>query len=39
MTAALPQMLKFKFVNDTILQRGFAPHPTPMWVPLELTVV
>ena len=33
MTAALPQMLKFKFVNDAILQRGFAPHPTPMWVP------
>jgi cytochrome P450 len=33
MTTALPQMLKFKFVNDAILQRGFAPHPTPMWVP------
>jgi cytochrome P450 len=33
MTAALPQIVKFKFVNDAILQRGFAPHPTPMWVP------
>jgi cytochrome P450 len=33
MTAALPQMVKFKFVNDAILRRGFAPHPTPMWIP------
>lgn len=33
MTAALPRLVKFKSVNDSICQRGFAPHPTPMWLP------
>lgn len=33
MTAALPRLESFNFVNDSIRQRGFAPHPTPMWLP------
>jgi cytochrome P450 len=33
MTAVVPQLVKFKLVSDAILQRGFAPHPLPVWVP------
>jgi cytochrome P450 len=33
MTAALPKPDEFKYVSDAILQRGFAPHPTPTWIP------
>lgn len=33
MSAAVPEIVKFRFVNDAILQRGFSPRPTPMWVP------
>jgi cytochrome P450 len=33
MTAALPKLVKFKFVNESVGRRGFAPHPTPAWLP------
>ncbi|HET9649859.1 MAG TPA: cytochrome P450 [Microlunatus sp.] len=33
MSAAVPEIAKFRFVSDSILRRGFSPRPTPMWVP------
>lgn len=33
MSSALPQIMKLKFVNDTLLMRGISPHAVPMWVP------
>ncbi len=33
MTSALPEIKKFKYINDTLLQRGISPHTVPMWVP------
>ena len=33
MTTAIPQITKFKSVNDELLRRGLAPHAVPMWIP------
>ena len=33
MTSALPKLEPFRYVSDTILQRGFSPHPAPTWLP------
>ena len=33
MTSALPKLVEFRYVSDLILQRGFAPHPAPTWLP------
>ena len=33
MTSALPKLAEFRYVSDVILQRGFAPHPAPTWLP------
>ena len=30
---ALPKLGEFRYVSDTVLQRGFAPHPAPRWLP------
>jgi hypothetical protein len=33
MSTAIPQITKFKSVNDELLRRGLAPHAVPMWIP------
>ena len=33
MTTAIPQIKKFKSVNDELLRRGLVPHAVPMWIP------
>ncbi|HSU35613.1 MAG TPA: cytochrome P450 [Propionibacteriaceae bacterium] len=33
MTSALPKLTEFRYVSDLVLQRGFAPHPAPTWLP------
>jgi len=33
MTSALPKLREFRYVNDAIFRRGFAPHPAPTWLP------
>ena len=33
MSTAIPQITKFKSVNDELLRRGLAPHAVPIWIP------
>ena len=33
MDPAVPQILKFGYVNDEMLRRTVSPHPFPLWVP------
>jgi cytochrome P450 len=33
MDPAVPQILRFGYVNDEMLRRTVSPHPLPLWVP------
>ena len=33
MASALPKLTELRYVSDVIMQRGFAPHPAPTWLP------
>jgi cytochrome P450 len=33
MSTAIPQIMKFRFINDALLRRGISPRVTPLWLP------
>jgi cytochrome P450 len=32
-TRAIPQLQRFKLINDELLRRAVSPHPVPTWIP------